>query len=194
MRPNRSYMPQPNYHQGMMPQQGRTHFHYPQGQQVPYPPNYNHPQMPYGPQAYGIPQLHGQGRPEAQHQVRPQMQHQAAPQVQQSVKPQMQQQHTPQMQQAVPQVQQPAKPQMQHQDAPQVQEPMPDIQSFQRQLTIEDAIGIARGQVEGKVVQAELEHEGGRQIFEVDIINNQGVKYEVRVDAQTGRVLGVDQD
>lgn len=72
--------------------------------------------------------------------------------------------------------------------------PHPHEQQMSRQLTIEDAIGIARGQVEGQVVQAELERRGSRLIYEVDIISNQGAKYEVKVDATTGEVIEVELD
>lgn len=72
--------------------------------------------------------------------------------------------------------------------------PTPHYEHMYRQITIEDAIGIARGQVSGQVVQAELERKAGRLIFEVDIINQQGVKYEVKVDAMTGEVIEVELD
>lgn len=72
--------------------------------------------------------------------------------------------------------------------------PVPNEQQMIRQLTIEDAIGIAREQVDGQVVQAELERKGGRLIFEVDIITQQGRKYEIEIDASTGEVIDVDLD
>lgn len=70
----------------------------------------------------------------------------------------------------------------------------PHAQQYHRQITIEDAIGIAREQVSGQVVQAELERKGGRLIYEVDIISDQGPKYEVKVDASTGEVIEVELD
>lgn len=72
--------------------------------------------------------------------------------------------------------------------------PYPHMDHVTRQISIEDAIGIARDRVPGQVVQAELEREGGRMIFEVDIISTQGPKYEVKVDANTGEIIQVELD
>jgi len=63
-----------------------------------------------------------------------------------------------------------------------------------RQIVIEDAIGIARQQVAGEVVKAELEREQGRLYYEVDILATNGRKYEVKIDANNGAVLGVELD
>lgn len=63
-----------------------------------------------------------------------------------------------------------------------------------RQLVIEDAIQIARNQVAGEVISAELEREKGRLLFEIDILSSQGPVYEVKVDALTGEVLSVELD
>lgn len=63
-----------------------------------------------------------------------------------------------------------------------------------RQITIEEAIRIARQQVPGEVVKVELERKGPRLIYEVDIVTSQGVKYEVEMDARTGEVLEVEID
>lgn len=63
-----------------------------------------------------------------------------------------------------------------------------------QQLLMEEAIPIAREQVEGQVVEAELKRKHGRQIFEVEIINPQNVKYEVEIDANTGEVNDVSLD
>ncbi|MDY0408877.1 PepSY domain-containing protein [Virgibacillus soli] len=79
-----------------------------------------------------------------------------------------------------------ASPQHMH---PQFQQP-----NWYRQISIEDAIQVARQQVQGQVVKAELEHRGQRMIYEVEIINPQGVKYEVKLDATTGEVLAVELD
>lgn len=63
-----------------------------------------------------------------------------------------------------------------------------------RQIMIEDAIDIARKQVPGQVVQAELENKSGRLIYEVDVITSESVKYEVKIDANTGEVIEVELD
>lgn len=45
----------------------------------------------------------------------------------------------------------------------------------------------------GDVISVEEEMQGGRQIVEIDIIN-QGVKHEIDVDASTGAILDHDRD
>lgn len=61
-------------------------------------------------------------------------------------------------------------------------------------LPINDAMNIALAQVPGQVVKVELEHERGRQVWEVDIRAYNGIKYEVEVDAHSGQVLRVKRD
>lgn len=63
-----------------------------------------------------------------------------------------------------------------------------------RQIQMEDAIVTARERVPGQVVNAELERKRGRLVFEIDIITDQGVRYEVVVDAESGNVLSVELD
>lgn len=76
------------------------------------------------------------------------------------------------------------------------QVPMPHAQMahMERQISIEDAIGIARRQMEGQVVSAELERKSGRLIYEVEVISTEGPKYEIEIDAQTGEVIEIELD
>lgn len=63
-----------------------------------------------------------------------------------------------------------------------------------RQITIEDVMDIARQQVQGEIVKVELDSKGGMPIYEVDIVNPQGMKYEVKIDIQSGEVIEVELD
>ncbi|TXL64542.1 peptidase [Cerasibacillus terrae] len=81
-----------------------------------------------------------------------------------------------------------------HQVTQPVQRPIAHPEQYQRQLVIEDAIGIARQQLDGEVVKAELERDYGRLYYEVDVIARNGRKYEVRIDANSGEVLDVELD
>lgn len=63
-----------------------------------------------------------------------------------------------------------------------------------RVISIGEAMNIALAQVPGQVVKVELDWEHGRQIYEVDIRAQNGVKYEVEIDAHTGQVLRVKVD
>lgn len=98
--------------------------------------------------------------------------------------PQYPQQHGHQFSHHVPDQQQFYAPHQQH-----------DIsERMYREITIEEAIRIGREQVPGQVVKVELERRGQRLIYEVDIVNSQGVKYEVEIDASTGEVIDVELD
>jgi uncharacterized membrane protein YkoI len=57
-----------------------------------------------------------------------------------------------------------------------------------------EAINIALEQVPGEPVEAELKQQQGMLIYEVEIVNQQGVKYEVEIDVNTGNVLSVELD
>lgn len=61
-------------------------------------------------------------------------------------------------------------------------------------ISIEDAMDIAREQVPGEIVKVELEESRGILIYEVDIINAQGIQYEIDIDARTGRILNMKVD
>lgn len=68
------------------------------------------------------------------------------------------------------------------------------LPAWNRRVSIEEAIGIALEQVPGQVVKVELEHEQGILVYEVEIVTQQGVKYEVAVDVSTGSVVSVELD
>lgn len=61
-------------------------------------------------------------------------------------------------------------------------------------ISIEEAMMIALQQVPGHVVKAELEYDGGSVIYEIEIRSRDGQKYEVKVDANSGKVLKVKLD
>lgn len=65
---------------------------------------------------------------------------------------------------------------------------------WQRQVGMVDAINTALQQVQGEVVDAELKTSRGRQIFEIEIVAGDGMKYEVKVDRNTGEVIQVELD
>lgn len=67
-------------------------------------------------------------------------------------------------------------------------------QHLYRQITMEEAMGIALGQVPGQIVKVELDTEKGVQVYEVDIITAQGVKYEVAVNVSTGEIVEIELD
>ncbi|WP_339249331.1 PepSY domain-containing protein [Sporosarcina sp. FSL W8-0480] len=63
-----------------------------------------------------------------------------------------------------------------------------------RRISMTQATEIALQRVPGEVIKAELEYDDGILLYEIEIRNAQGVKYEVKVDAVTGEVIRVKLD
>lgn len=61
-------------------------------------------------------------------------------------------------------------------------------------VTMQQATDKALAEVPGNIQGVELEREGGRRYYEVEIRNAEGVEMEVDVDAETGMVLSVQAD
>lgn len=61
-------------------------------------------------------------------------------------------------------------------------------------VTIEQATTIALEQVQGTVLEAEVESEDGTAIWEIEIRDADGTIYEVELDANTGAVLEIEED
>jgi uncharacterized protein YpmB len=56
-------------------------------------------------------------------------------------------------------------------------------------VTMEEAIKTATTQFPGKALEAELESEDGKVIYEVEIVNAAGEIREFEIDAQSGKIL-----
>ncbi len=63
------------------------------------------------------------------------------------------------------------------------------VASLPTSVTIEEAIKTATTQFPGKVLEAELESEDGKVIYEVEIVNAAGEIREIEIDAQSGKIL-----
>ena len=61
-------------------------------------------------------------------------------------------------------------------------------------LSLQDAITIALGLVDGSVVEAELESEKDKVVWEISVIGENDQVSEIAVDANTGVVLEVEVD
>ena len=61
-------------------------------------------------------------------------------------------------------------------------------------LSAEQAMAIALADVPGKVIEAELEHEDGKMIWEIELLNNENQFYEFEIDANDGRILEKELD
>ena len=61
-------------------------------------------------------------------------------------------------------------------------------------LGIDEATKIASKEVAGKVIEAELEHDDGILVWEIEVINDKNQIYEVEIDANSGAILEIEQD
>jgi uncharacterized protein YpmB len=61
-------------------------------------------------------------------------------------------------------------------------------------VTMEEAIKTATTQFPGNVLEAELENEDGKAVYEVEVINASGEIREFEIDAQSGKILSSEQE
>ena len=59
-------------------------------------------------------------------------------------------------------------------------------------LSMEEAIAKAKTQVPGQVLEAELENEPGKTVYEIEIASKTGPVMEIKIDAQSGELLSSD--
>lgn len=62
------------------------------------------------------------------------------------------------------------------------------------QITLVEAVEKAMTTVKGKAVEAELEKEHGKTVFEVKIVDENEKTREVYVDAHSGEVVKIEKD
>lgn len=61
-------------------------------------------------------------------------------------------------------------------------------------LPLEKILEISREQVQGRVLEVELEQEDELLIYELEVLDKQGVVWEIKVDAVTGVIIKQEQD
>lgn len=61
-------------------------------------------------------------------------------------------------------------------------------------ITLVEAVEKASTSIQGKAVQAELEKEHGKTVYEVKIIDESGTTREIYVDAHSGDVVKIEKD
>ncbi len=68
-----------------------------------------------------------------------------------------------------------------------------DNPAYSRRITPQTAVDIALSQAAGEVINVDLELENGLLVYEVFILTPSGL-YEVKVDANTGKVVEIEFD
>ncbi len=61
-------------------------------------------------------------------------------------------------------------------------------------LSLEKILEISRKQIQGRILEVELEHEDGLIIYELEVLDKQGIVWEIKIDAVTGIILEKEQD
>ena len=58
-----------------------------------------------------------------------------------------------------------------------------------RIMTLEEIIGIANKDQQGRILEAELETRKGQYIYQIDLLDNDGVIWELEYNASSGELI-----
>jgi uncharacterized membrane protein YkoI len=61
-------------------------------------------------------------------------------------------------------------------------------------MPLEQIVQKAQAVHAGKVLESDLDHERGRYVYEIEVLDDQGVVWEMDLDARTGEVLESKRD
>ena len=61
-------------------------------------------------------------------------------------------------------------------------------------LPLESLVEQARRLHPGRVLEVELETRRGRRIYEIELVDSEGIVWEMKFDAQTGELLATERD
>lgn len=61
-------------------------------------------------------------------------------------------------------------------------------------LALEDIVRRARAAKPGELLETDLEKKGDRYIYEVEILDNTGEVWELKLDAADGHLISMDRD
>jgi hypothetical protein len=61
-------------------------------------------------------------------------------------------------------------------------------------MPLEEILAKAKQDKAGRVVEVELDRDHGRYVYEVEIIDDAGVEWELKYDARTGQLLRTERD
>ena len=61
-------------------------------------------------------------------------------------------------------------------------------------LPLEKILNITRKQIQGRILEVELEHEDKQLIYELEVLDQKGIVWKIKVDAVTGAILDKEQD
>lgn len=61
-------------------------------------------------------------------------------------------------------------------------------------MTLEDILNIVNKELNGRILEAELEMRKGQYVYQLDLLDNDGVLWEVEYDASSGKLITKERD
>jgi uncharacterized membrane protein YkoI len=61
-------------------------------------------------------------------------------------------------------------------------------------LPLEQILQLAQAKQPGKVIETEFEHDRGRYVYEVEVLDDKGVVWKLKLDAKTGTLIRARQE
>jgi uncharacterized membrane protein YkoI len=61
-------------------------------------------------------------------------------------------------------------------------------------LPLEQILQVAQAKQPGKVIETEFEHDRGRYVYEVEVLDDKGVVWKLKLDAKTGTLIRARQE
>lgn len=61
-------------------------------------------------------------------------------------------------------------------------------------LPLEKILAISRTQLDGHILEVELEQEHGTMIYEIEILDHEGRVWELKLDAANGEIINREQE
>jgi len=61
-------------------------------------------------------------------------------------------------------------------------------------LSLEQILQINRKQITGRILEVDLEHEDGQTMYEIEVLDDKGIVWEIKLDARTGKIIKQEQD
>lgn len=61
-------------------------------------------------------------------------------------------------------------------------------------MSLEDLLEKVRREYPGRIIEIELEKENGKYVYEIDLVDENGIVWELELDASTGDLLKLKRD
>ncbi len=61
-------------------------------------------------------------------------------------------------------------------------------------LSLEEILKLSRKQIDGRILEVEMEQKRGRIFYELEILSDDGRVWELKVDATTGEIIDKHQE